>query len=203
MEMPEMEEPKEGELDQQEELPKDKMWFHDMRLSVFLRKPFNVKDDKYKMLAEKVKNFMPAFYWDELTQYIEHKDENCIRGDIFKHPSAKKFEDLVHFDRGEAKQTQEMFDRYEEEHKAKIASGEIKDYDADDSQEELDAEEQEELEKVKVEMGLTKKSEVGKGSDKVNDMLSGMGMEMISEEDAHKNIEAKNRAKERVAERRR
>lgn len=74
-----------------------------MRISVFMRRPFDVKDEKYKELAEKVKVLVPAFHWDELTQYIEHKENTCIRGDIFKHPSAKKFEDLVLFDRGEAK----------------------------------------------------------------------------------------------------
>ena len=88
---------------EEEELPTDERWFHDMRVSVFMRRPFDVKDEKYKELAEKVKALIPAFHWDELTQYIEHKENTCIRGDIFKHPSAKKFEDLVLFDRGEAK----------------------------------------------------------------------------------------------------
>lgn len=46
---------------------------------------------------------LPSFYWDELMQYIEHKDETCIRGDIFNHPNRKRFEDLTLFDRGEHK----------------------------------------------------------------------------------------------------
>lgn len=95
----------ESEAVEEEKLPEEPMWFHDMRVSVFMRRPFNVKDEKYKELAEKVKERMPSFYWDELTQYIEHKEETCIKGDVFKHPSAKKFEDLVLFDRGEHKQT--------------------------------------------------------------------------------------------------
>lgn len=45
-----------------------------MRVSVFMRKPFNVPDDRYRQLAEKVKKYMPSFHWEELTQYIEHKD---------------------------------------------------------------------------------------------------------------------------------
>lgn len=72
-------------------LPTEPKWFHDMRISVFMRKPFNVPDEKYRQLADKVKAYLPSFNWEELTQYIEHKDENCIRGDIFKHPSAKMF----------------------------------------------------------------------------------------------------------------
>jgi len=85
---------------EEERLPKEPMWFHDMRVSVFLRKPFNVPDDKYKSLAVKAKSMLPSFYWDELMQYIEHKDETCIRGDIFSHPNKKRFEDLTLFDRG-------------------------------------------------------------------------------------------------------
>lgn len=29
----------------EEKLPTEKMWFHDMRISVFKRKPFGVKDE--------------------------------------------------------------------------------------------------------------------------------------------------------------
>ena len=128
---------------QEEQLPEDEKWFHDMRVSVFMRKPFGVKDEKYKELAEKVKELMPSFHWDELTQYIEHKDETCIRGDIFKHPSAKKFEDLVLFDRGPAKQTQEMFDQHEREYKEKVDNGIIKEGDYGDADAEGEPQEEE------------------------------------------------------------
>jgi len=125
----EEENPEEAPAEEEEKLPEDERWFHDMRISVFMRRPFNVKDEMYKELSEKTKSYIPAFNWDELTQYVEHKEENCIRGDIFKHPSAKKFEDLTLFDRGPQKQTQEMFDQYEEDYKKKVASGEVKEDD--------------------------------------------------------------------------
>jgi len=120
-------------MTEDERLPKEAMWFHDMRVSVFVRKQFNVPDEKYQQLANKAKKLVPSFYWDELTQYIEHKDDTCIRGDIFNHPSRKRFEDLTLFDRGEYKQTQEMFDKYAEDHRKKLESGELgEDGDAND-----------------------------------------------------------------------
>lgn len=121
-----------------DELPKEKMWLHDMRVSVFMRKPFNVTDEKYKGLALTFRERLPSVNWDELMQYIEHKDENCIRGDVFSHPNRKRFDELDLFDRGEHKQTQEMFDKYAAEEDRKIAAGEIPD---PDKEEELEREE--------------------------------------------------------------
>ena len=95
------------EQEESNKLPEDPQWVHDMRISIFMRKPYNVKDDKYRELALKIRELVPSVNWEELMQYIEHKDENCIRGDIFNHPHKKRFDDLHLFDRGEEKQTQE------------------------------------------------------------------------------------------------
>jgi hypothetical protein len=89
----------------EDELPEDPQWMHDMRVSVFMRKPYDVKDTKYRDFAVKMKERMPSLNWDEIMQYVEHKDDNCVRGDIFKHESAKRFDDIHLFDRGEDKQT--------------------------------------------------------------------------------------------------
>ena len=86
-----------------QKLPTEKMWLHDMRISVFFRKPFNLKDTKYRDMALKMREKLPSVNWDEIMQYVEHKDENCIRGDIFNHPNKKKFEDMHQIDRGEHK----------------------------------------------------------------------------------------------------
>jgi len=180
------EEPTEAEVDEaqkeDEKLPTDKMWLHDMRISVFFRKPYNLKDEQYRDIALKFRERLPSVNWDEIMQYVEHKDENCIRGDIFNHPNRKKFEDLHLLDRGEHKQTQEMFDEYADEQQRKIDSGEIPDPDKDGEgdQEEMS---QEDITKFAQEQQERKADLSGSGGangskDKVQSILDGMGMEM-------------------------
>lgn len=176
----------------EEKLPEGEMWFHDLRVSVFARRPFGLKDEKYNEFSDKVQKLIPAFNWPELTQYIEHKDENCIRGDIFKHPSAKKFEDLIMFDRGEAKQTQEMFDANEADYKRKVESGEIKEDlgeggEGGDEGEGGEGDEnnmtEEDIREWQKQQDEKAKARGGGGMKKVQAMLDQMGMEMVTEDD--------------------
>lgn len=85
-----------------------------MRISSYARKYFKVSDQFLESLRDKAKPMVPGFDFDSFFQYIEHDDDKCIRGDIFKHPSAKKFYDLQLVDRPD-KQTEEMFEANEQE----------------------------------------------------------------------------------------
>lgn len=123
-------------MEEQNKLPDEELWWHDMRISVFFRKPFNVKEKQYQEIAEKIKARMPALNWDDLMQYIEHKNENCVRGDIFKHHNKKHFGFLSEFDRGQHTQSQQKFDQFQKDQDERIARGELPDPEKEYTEEE-------------------------------------------------------------------
>lgn len=100
------------------------------------------------------------------------------------------------FDRGDAKQTQEMFDAHEAEYKRKIESGEINMDEEGEAEAEEEAMSEDNLKEWQKQQDEKSIARGGGGMKKVQQMLDSMGMQMVTEEEVIAQQKAKAQKKQ-------
>lgn len=74
--------------------PSKMQWFNSLQVSLFVRDPNSISDERELELHELVKTKIPGHDFDSFHLPIMHHTEHCIAGDIFAHEKAKKYDQL-------------------------------------------------------------------------------------------------------------
>ena len=74
--------------------PHKPQWFNSLQISVFIRNPEKMTEERMEEIKNLVKEKIPGHDFEAFHVPVFHHDDVCLPGDIFKHENAKKYNDL-------------------------------------------------------------------------------------------------------------